>query len=106
MMMWIILGIAIIEILVIIWLVRFINNSILGSSFIDGNTYEPEILTGKDIENIRLKIMSGASMIGNDYILDLIFTLRHSILGTYEDLDGYVPPDPYENISKEKIGVD
>lgn len=105
MMLWIVLGIAIIEMIAIIYLIRFVTKQIIGN-FVDGNTYEPEVMTGKDIENIRLNALSGASIIGNDYILDLIFTLRHSILGTYEDLDGYIPPDPYENVSKEKIGVD
>lgn len=65
---------------------------------------DPVFLTGREIELIKRKIESvGMNAISINNVLDMIHTINGIQLGTYTDLDPFLPHDPYEDVDEKVI---
>ena len=64
--------------------------------------YKRKILSGVETEEIRRRVIEyGMSKITINDVLNLIYTKRAIEVGAYEDIDPYVPADPYDGIEEE-----
>jgi len=95
-MITLILGIAT-GLLLIISIVEFFI--IRGVLKVEPELGEEKYLTGREIEEIRRKVVAvGKQTITVGEILNIIRTIRDTHLGTYIDEDPYFPADPYDDI--------
>jgi hypothetical protein len=62
-------------------------------------------LTGRQIEAIRLKLISvGVNAVTKFEVMNVIHTVRAIQLGTYDDIDPYIPADIYSDVD-DKVFV-
>jgi hypothetical protein len=65
--------------------------------------YKVRKITGREIEEIRRVLVThGMNGLLRSNILDLIYTIRAIQLGDYEDMDPYVPADPYDGLEEQE----
>jgi hypothetical protein len=65
--------------------------------------YKVRKVTGREIEEIRRVLVThGMNGLLRSNVMDLVYTIRAIQLGDYEDLDPYVPDDPYDGVEVQE----
>ena len=69
----------------------------------EDESYRVRKISGREIEEIRRVLMHyGMNGLLKSNVLDLIYTIRAIQIGDYEDMDPYVPDDPYDGIGEQE----
>jgi hypothetical protein len=65
--------------------------------------YKVRKITGREIEEIRRVLVThGTNGLLRSNIMDLVYTIRAIQIGDYEDMDPYVPDDPYDGLEEQE----
>jgi len=67
------------------------------------DNYKVRKITGREIEEIRRVLVThGLNGLLRSNVMDLVYTIRAIQLGDYEDMDPYVPDDPYDGLEEQE----